>query len=91
MASSGVGVNDLCLEEFQALKLRKSKTGENLKYIVYNLNKDNTEIIVEKTSTSTDYEEFLGDLPEGECRWAVYDFEFQKEGGTRNKLCFFMW
>ncbi|KAK7469066.1 cofilin [Stygiomarasmius scandens] len=90
--ASGVGVNSACLEEFTNLKLRKkTDNGEILKYIVYNLNKDNTEIVVEKTSASGDYEEFLGDLPEGECRWAVYDFEFQKEGGIRNKLCFFMW
>jgi len=84
--SSGVGVSDDCLAKFQDLKLKKK-----YKYIIYNLNKTNTEIIVEKTSTSTDYEEFLKDLPETEARWAVYDFEFESGEGKRNKLCFFSW
>ncbi|KAE9404630.1 hypothetical protein BT96DRAFT_853610 [Gymnopus androsaceus JB14] len=85
--ASGVGVHQQCLDDFQALKLKKAH-----KYVIFNLNKDNTEIITEKTSSAQDYEEFLADLPENECRWAVYDFEFEKEGaGKRNKLCFFMW
>jgi len=85
--ASGVAVNSICLDEFKAQKLGKAH-----KYILFNLNKDNTEIIVEKTSTATDYDAFLADLPEGECRWAAYDFEFEKEGaGKRTKLCFISW
>ncbi|KAF9255638.1 actin cross-linking [Marasmius fiardii PR-910] len=83
--SSGVGVNDDCLTAYQELKLKKK-----MKYIIFNLNKDNTEIIVEKTSESAKYDEFIQDLPETECRWAVYDIEFEKDG-KRNKLCFFAW
>ncbi|CAK5284052.1 unnamed protein product [Mycena citricolor] len=85
--SSGVAVNNECIDTYNALKLKK-KT----KYIIFNLNKDNTEIVVEKTSELTDYDEFLKDLPETEPRWAVYDFEFEKEGaGKRNKLVFYSW
>jgi len=85
--SSGVGVNSECLEVFQALKLRKKS-----KYIIFKLNKDKTEIVVEKSSTSTEYEDFLGDLPEAVCCWAVYDFEFEnEEGNPRNKLVFVQW
>ncbi|GCD93748.1 actin-binding ADF family protein [Embleya hyalina] len=85
--ASGVGVNDQCLQEYQALKLKKT-----YRYVVFNLNKDNTEIVVEKTSTSQDYDDFIADLPETECRWAVYDFEFEKEGaGKRNRLTFVSW
>lgn len=47
---------------------------------------------MEKQSTSSEYEEFLTDLPEKECRWAVYDFEFlNDEGGLRKKIIFFHW
>ena len=85
--SSGVSVNDVCLTTFQDLKLKKKYT-----YITFVLNKEKTEIIVDKTSTSKDYEDFLADLPENECRWGVYDFEFQKEeGGQRNKIVFYHW
>ncbi|KAF7364966.1 putative actin cross-linking [Mycena venus] len=85
--SSGVAVNEECLEKYQTLKI-----GKKFKYIVFGLNKDNTEIVVEKTSTSQSYDDFIADLPESECRWAVYDLEFEKEdGGKRNKLVFYSW
>jgi hypothetical protein len=72
---------------FQELKLRKKH-----KYIIFGLSPDKTEIVKVKTGTSTDYDEFLADLPENECRWAIYDFEFQKEdGGQRNKIIFYHW
>ncbi|KAI0300317.1 actin depolymerizing factor [Russula brevipes] len=85
--SSGVTVNSACLDEFQALKLRKKS-----KYIIFRLNDEKTEIIVDKTSTADDYETFLEDLPEDKCRWAVYDLEFHKEeGGRRSKITFIQW
>ena len=88
MQSSGVAVNPDCLEQFSALKLKKA-----FKYIIFTLNKDNTEIVVEKTGpTTATYDEFVGDLPENECRWAVYDFDFEKDdGGKRTKITFFSW
>jgi cofilin len=81
-----VTVSDMCLQEYQALKVDKKH-----KYILFNLDKSNTEIVVEKVSSSTDYDDFIADLPETECRWAVYDFEFEKEGAGRNKLTFVSW
>ncbi|KAI9443182.1 actin depolymerizing factor [Lactarius indigo] len=84
--SSGVGVNAGCLESFQELKL-----GKKLKYIIFTLNKEKTEIIVEKASKAGDYEDFIEDLPALECRWAVYDLEFDTEDGKRNKLVFVSW
>ena len=71
------------------LKLRKK-----YRYIVYKLNEDNTSIVIEKKVESCDkYDEFLAELPEGDCRYAVYDFEFEKSPGegTRNKICFIVW
>ncbi|KAF8478103.1 actin depolymerizing factor, partial [Russula ochroleuca] len=85
--SSGVSVNPDCLDVFQELKLKKTS-----KYIIFILNKEKTEIIVEKKSTSKDYDDFIADLPENECRWGVYDLEFEKEeGGRRNKIVFYQW
>lgn len=78
---------DDCVTKFSDLKLRKK-----FKYIVFNLNKALTEIVVLKASNEADYDKFLEELPKDECRWAVYDFEFQKEGeGQRNKLFFISW
>jgi hypothetical protein len=75
------------LEVFQQLKL-----GKKHKYITFRIGDDKKEIVVEKSSTSADYDDFIADLPENECRWAVFDFEFEKEeGGKRNKIVFYSW
>jgi len=84
--SSGVGVSADCLTQYQELKLKKK-----LKFIIFKLNDTNTEIIVDKTSTESDYEQFLENLPEDQPRWAVYDFEYTKGEGKRNKLTFYSW
>lgn len=71
------------------LKLRKK-----YRYIIYKLNDDNTSIVIEKKVESCDkYETFLGELPEDDCRYVVYDFEFEKSPGEgiRNKICFIVW
>ncbi|KAG9047528.1 cofilin [Tulasnella sp. UAMH 9824] len=87
MASSGVSVDQECLAVYNDLKLKKK-----YKYVTYKLNPGFTQIVVDKTSEDKDYETFLRDLPTDEPRWAVYDFEFTKEGaGQRNKLLFYSW
>ncbi|KAK0524180.1 cofilin, partial [Tilletia horrida] len=85
--SSGIGLNAACIENFQQLKL-----GKKLKYVTYRISDDKSEIIVEKTSEDADWDSFVATLPENECRWAVYDFAFEKEGeGQRNKIVFISW
>ncbi|KAI7898465.1 uncharacterized protein BX663DRAFT_461812 [Cokeromyces recurvatus] len=85
--SSGVAVNDQCLEVYQDLKLRKK-----YKYIIFKLSDNNQEIVVDKTSDNLDYDSFLADLPPNEPRYAVYDFEYEKPGeGKRSKITFYAW
>ena len=72
-----VTLDDSCLEAFERLKKK------TLKYIIFNLNDRLTEIVVEKKSSSTVYDDFVSDLPEDQCRWAVYDFN--------NKIIFVSW
>jgi len=86
MSASGISCNKECIDAFQDLKLKKK-----YQYIVFNINKESTEIVVER-SGDEDYEEFLNSLPEDQCRWAIYDFKFEKEGGgQRNKITFLSW
>jgi cofilin len=50
------------------------------------------DIITKQTSAKDDYEEFLSELPENDCRWAVYDFKYElPEGGKRTKILFVSW
>ncbi|CDS11885.1 hypothetical protein LRAMOSA04081 [Lichtheimia ramosa] len=85
--SSGVAVNDQCLELYQEFKLRKS-----YKYIIFKLSDDLKEIVVEKAAETGTYDEFLACLPADEPRYAVYDFDYEKPGeGQRFKITFYSW
>ncbi|KAG0139806.1 hypothetical protein CROQUDRAFT_84823 [Cronartium quercuum f. sp. fusiforme G11] len=84
--ASGVAVNQACVDEYLNLKLKKKNT-----YIIFVLSDDSTEIKVEKTSESPSYEDFVADLPETACRYAIYDFAYDLGEGKRNKLCFYAW
>jgi len=86
--ASGVAVHSDCIDVFQELKLKKK-----FNYLVFNLNKDLTEIVVLDSGKLDKYDDFITTkLPEDECRWAIYDFEFEKEDGSRrNKITFISW
>ena len=70
---------------FQDLKLRKK-----YRFITYRLSDDNRTIIIEKACTDKDfkYDDFAAGLPDDDCRYAVYDFDYQKgdEGIRRSYL-----
>lgn len=40
------------------------------------------EIVVDLTSSETDYNDFIQKLPTDDCRYAVYDFHYQTEDGS---------
>ncbi|PJF19339.1 Actin depolymerizing factor [Paramicrosporidium saccamoebae] len=86
--SSGIAVDDECLTVFQDLKLRKK-----YRYITYRLSDDNRAIIVEKSATEGKYDDFAAELPENDCRYAIFDFEYEKSPneGKRSKICFIVW
>ncbi|KAI8356754.1 hypothetical protein EDC96DRAFT_515353 [Choanephora cucurbitarum] len=85
--SSGVAVNDECIQLYEELKIRKK-----YKYIIFKLNDTNSEIIVEKSAETADYDDFLAQLPADEPRYAVYDFDYEKGGeGKRSKITFYAW
>ena len=89
--ASGVTVDDRCLQVFQELKLKKA-----FSYIVYKLSDDYTTIEVEKLAEADEdvtYDDFVDNLPESDCRYAIYDMHYQKSAqeGMRSKICFFSW
>jgi cofilin len=73
-------MNDNCVNDFQELKLKRS-----YRYITYRLSRDLKKIEVFKTSSSDSNDDFLNDLPDTDCSWAVYDFIYEENGGKRNK------
>ena len=81
-----VAVSNDCVSKFNELKL-----GKSLKYIIYALNDRKTEVVVVKDSSEDSvsnpddlhalYESFLANLPEADCRYAVYDFAYELAAG----------
>lgn len=62
------------------------------KFIIYKLSDDNKEIVVEKTNDEASYDAFVKALPAAECRYCVYDFQYDTAGeGIRNKVLFYVW
>lgn len=57
------------------------------------MNDAKTQIVVDKTSTDESYDSFIEELPENDCKYAVYDFEYEiSQGeGKRSKLVFYQW
>jgi len=87
MSKSGINIDPACITVYQDLKLKKAAT-----YIIYKMSEDYKSVIVESQQKGGSYDEFIAKLPKEECRYAVYDFEFEKPGeGTRNKICFIAW
>ena len=48
---------------------------------------------MDKKEKKDKYEDFIAELPDTDCRYAVYDFEYRKssDDGIRNKICFISW
>lgn len=83
-----VAVADESLQAFNDLKL-----GKKYRFVLYGLNDNKTEIVVRETSSDESYDAFLEKLPENECLYAVYDFEYEINGneGKRSKIVFYTW
>jgi len=85
---SGVNVSDEVVNVYNEIKL-----GHKYKYVIFGLSKSMTEVVVQETADpSKSYDDFVAALPANECKYAVYDFDYEtKDGGKRNKLCFVVW
>ena len=85
-------VSTECVSVYNELRLSRK-----YRYIIYSLNSDNTEIVVERkversAAHSDALKEFRESLPTADYRFAVFDFQEQFDGnGWRDKICFFRW
>lgn len=99
MAQSGVSVAPECIQAFNDLKL-----GKSTKWIIYKISDDWKEIVVEETSTDSDYSKFREKLLSAKSknkrgeegmggRYGVFDFEYDAPGGEgkRSKITFIAW
>uniref|UniRef100_A0A6T6CIG9 ADF-H domain-containing protein n=1 Tax=Compsopogon caeruleus TaxID=31354 RepID=A0A6T6CIG9_9RHOD len=92
--ASGVAVDPKCVEEFQALVRSRKYRG-----LVMKINDEMTSIGVERTlspiqqgdKVDAKWTEFTKTLPENDCRYIVYDFEYEMQGIKKNRVIFMLW
>ncbi|XP_051147318.1 actin-depolymerizing factor 7-like [Andrographis paniculata] len=87
-SSSGVAVNDECKLAFLELKARRSH-----RYVIFRLDDENQQVVVDKVGTQSEtYEDFTKSLPDNDCRYAVFDYDFTTdENCHKSKIFFIAW
>ena len=90
-AASGMAVSDECKLKFGELQRKKA-----FRFIVFKIDEKQLQITVEKYGgPEATYEDFKAALPEDDCRYGVYDFEFTTEDGVttcqKSKIFFIAW
>ncbi|CAM8922482.1 hypothetical protein QQ045_021626 [Rhodiola kirilowii] len=87
-AASGMAVNDECKLKFLELKAKRT-----YRFIVYKIEEKSKEVIVEKLGEPAQtYEDFTASLPENECRYAVFDYDFlTTENTPKSRIFFIAW
>ncbi|KAJ7553032.1 hypothetical protein O6H91_06G082200 [Diphasiastrum complanatum] len=87
-AASGIAVSDECKLKF--LELKRKKT---YRYIVFKIDEKAKGVIVEKYGAPEEsYDDFTAALPENDCRYAVFDFDFvTDENCQKSKIFFIAW
>ncbi|MBA0587353.1 hypothetical protein Gorai_000485 [Gossypium raimondii] len=72
------------------LELQRKKV---FRYVIFKIDEKKKEVIVEKTGGPTEsYDDFAASLPESDCRYAVYDFDFvTSENCQKSKIFFIAW
>lgn len=98
--SSGVSVADECKKEYESIK-----SGKKHRYLIYVIEKEKEIQIETIGKRDATYEDFIrdlssaekGDSGKGECRYGVFDYEYQHQcqgtasGSFKQKLILVSW
>eukprot|EP00775_Hariotina_reticulata_P006288 gene6288-6524_t len=85
---SGIGIDESCVNLFMHMK-----TKSMYKWLIFKVDGSGRMVVPEKVGGQTStYNELVCSLPDGQCRYAVYDYEYKSpERGTFKKLVFLLW
>lgn len=83
-----MGVADHSKATFLELQRKKIH-----RYVIFKIDEKKKEVVVEKTGGPAEsYDDFTASLPENDCRYAVYDFDFvTSENCQKSKIFFVAW
>nr|CAJ38388.1 actin-depolymerizing factor [Plantago major] len=87
-AVSGMAVHDDCKLRFLELKAKRTH-----RFVVFKIEEKQKQVVVEKVGEPAEtYEDFAASLPENECRYGVYDFDFvTAENCQKSRIFFIAW
>ncbi|KAK6254760.1 hypothetical protein QUC31_016486 [Theobroma cacao] len=87
-ASSGMGVAEHSKSTYMELQRKKV-----FRYVIFKIDEKKNEVVVEKTGGPAEsYDDFTASMPENDCRYAVYDFDFvTSENCQKSKIFFIAW
>lgn len=85
---SGIGVAQAVVDAFEEMKHKKK-----YRYLVYQIDLKAGLVVMEKAGEyKADYDEFTESLPDADCRYAIYDYDYTNDDGCKfNKFVFVMW
>ena len=79
-------MHDDAVNEFNDLKLKRLKA----KYIIYKIEGPN--IVSESKSEDDNFDSFLAALPADDCRYAIYDMDYEtNDGRPATRLVMISW
>ncbi|CAI0457931.1 unnamed protein product [Linum tenue] len=72
------------------LELQRKKVH---RYVIFKIDEKKKQVVVEKTGGPAEsYDDFSASLPENDCRYAVYDYDFVTDDNCqKSKIFFFAW
>jgi cofilin len=87
-ARSGVAVNDECMLKFGELQSKRLH-----RFITFKMDDKFKEIVVDQVGDrATSYDDFTNSLPENDCRYAIYDFDFvTAEDVQKSRIFYILW
>lgn len=81
-------MNDECMLKFGELQSKRLH-----RFITYKMDDKFKEIVVDQVGDrATSYEDFTNSLPENDCRYAIYDFDFvTAEDVQKSRIFYILW
>lgn len=83
-----MGVADCSKSTYQELQRKKV-----YRYVIFKIDEKKKEVLVEKTGgLAESYDDFTASLPDNDCRYAVYDYDFvTSDNCQKSKIFFIAW
>ncbi|KAJ0110899.1 hypothetical protein Patl1_01782 [Pistacia atlantica] len=87
-ATSGMGMPDPSKNTYMELQRKKAH-----RYVIFKIDEKKKEVLVDKTGGPAEtYDDFTASLPENDCRYAVYDYDFvTSDNCQKSKIFFIAW